>query len=338
MKIDINVSADLSLVKTQAQRAEALGYDGIKIAELEHDPFLPLTLAAECTSRIELMTSVAVAFARNPMSMAHLAHDLNAFSEDRFILGLGTQVKPHVTRRFGMPWHRAPRQMREFINAMHHIFDCWYQGDHLDFQGEYYQHSLMPSTFTPKNSEWGRPRIFLSATGPLMTKVAAEAADGFIMHPFSTEKFIREVNLPAIAAGLAAVEMDRSDFEIDFSPMIASGNSDHEISKAIEIARGRIAFYGSTPGYRMVLDAHGWGELQTELNKLMKQHRSEEMAMLIEDDVLAAFTIVGSPDEVVDEWLRLLGDLIDRTSFNAPSLDDEQIGSIIERLHRKDQS
>lgn len=337
MKIDINVSADLSLVKKQAQRAEALGYDGIKIAELEHDPFLPLTLAAECTSRVELMTSVAVAFARNPMSMAHLAHDLNAFSQDRFILGLGTQVKAHVTRRFGMPWHRAPRQMREFINAMQHIFDCWYQGDRLDFQGEYYQHSLMPSTFTPKNSEWGRPRIFLSATGPLMTKVAAETADGFIMHPFSTEKFIREVNLPAVAAGLGAAEMDRSDFEIDFSPMIATGNSDQEISKAIEIARGRIAFYGSTPGYRMVLDAHGWGELQTELNKLMKQHRSDEMAMLIEDDMLAAFTIVGSPDEVVDEWLQRFGDLIDRTSFNAPTLDDQQIGSIIERLHLNDQ-
>ena len=333
MKVDVSISADLSQVGRQAQRAQALGYDGLKIAELEHDPFLPLTLAAEHTSRIELMTSVAVAFARNPMSMAHLGHDLNAFSQDRFILGLGTQVKPHVTRRFGMPWHRAPRQMREFINAMHHIYDCWYQGDRLDFQGEYYQHTLMPSTFTPKNSKWGRPRIFLSATGPLMTRVAAEAADGFIMHPFTTEKFIREVNLPAVAAGLAAVEMDRSDFEIDFSPLIATGSSDQEINNAIEVARGRIAFYGSTPGYRMVLDAHGWGELQTELNKLMKQHRTEEMAMLIEDDILAAFTIVGSPDEVVDEWVGRFGDLIDRTSFNAGALDDQQVGSILEKLH-----
>ena len=334
MKVDVSVSADLSQVTRQAQRAEALGYDGLKIAELEHDPFLPLTLAAEHTSRIELMTSVAVAFARNPMSMAHLGHDLNAFSQDRFILGLGTQVKPHVTRRFGMPWHRAPRQMREFINAMHHIYDCWYQGDRLDFQGEYYQHTLMPSTFTPKNSKWGRPRIFLSATGPLMTRVAAETADGFIMHPFTTEKFIREVNLPAVAAGLATVEMDRSDFEIDFSPLIATGNSDQEINHAIEVARGRIAFYGSTPGYRMVLEAHGWGELQTELNKLMKQHRTEEMAMLIEDDILAAFTIVGSPDEVVDEWVGRFGDLIDRTSFNAGALDDQQVGSILEKLHQ----
>jgi len=166
-----------------------------------------------------------------------------------------------------------------------------------------------------------------------MTRVAAEAADGFIMHPFTTEKFIREVNLPAVAAGLAAVEMDRSDFEIDFSPLIATGSSDQEINNAIEVARGRIAFYGSTPGYRMVLDAHGWGELQTELNKLMKQHRTEEMAMLIEDDILAAFTIVGSPDEVVDEWVGRFGDLIDRTSFNAGALDDQQVGSILEKLH-----
>jgi probable F420-dependent oxidoreductase len=202
VKIDAGISADMSHVAEEAKRKEAMGYDGIRLSELNHDPFLPLTIAAEHTTSIELITSVAVAFSRNPMSMAHLAHDLNAFSGGRLVLGLGSQVKPHIERRFSMPWHKAARQMREYIAAMQAIFDCWYDGKRLDFVGEYYQHTLMPSTFTPDNTQAGRPRITLSATGPLMTKVAAEVADGMIMHPFNSEKYIREVTLPAITEGM----------------------------------------------------------------------------------------------------------------------------------------
>ena len=333
MKIDATIGADLKKIADQARRLEAIGYNGIKVAELEHDPFLPLTLAAAYTSKIELITSVAVAFARNPMSMAHLAHDLNAFSDGRFILGLGTQVKPHITKRFGMPWHKAPRQMREFINAMHNIFDCWYDGYDLEFEGEYYQHTLMPKTFTPKNIAADRPKILLSATGPLMTKVAAETADGLIMHPFSTEKFIREVNIPAIEVGLQNSDLKREDFTIDFAPLIATGKSDEEINAAKEVARGRIAFYGSTPGYKMVLDARGWGELQPELNFLMKQHRTEEMAALISDEILNEFTIIGSPMEVAAEMLHRFGDIIDRSAFTAPTLSDDAIAEVLAYFH-----
>jgi len=275
MKVDASINADLATVASEARHLEELGYDGIRLAELNHDPFLPLTLAAEHTSRIELLTSVAVALARNPMTMAHIAHDLNAYSGGRLVLGLGSQVKPHIEKRFSMPWYKGAQQMREFIEAMQAIFDCWYDGVPLSFQGEYYQHTLMPKTFTPADTSLGRPRIVLSATGPLMTRVAAEVADGIILHPFTTEQYIREVTLPAIREGLAKTGAKLSVFEIDFAPMIVSGNSEETLDQSRRVARDRIAFYGSTPGYRRVLELHGWGELQAELNFLHKQHRTK---------------------------------------------------------------
>jgi probable F420-dependent oxidoreductase len=264
--------------------------------------------------------------------MAHLAHDLNAFSKGRFILGLGTQVQPHIVKRFGMPWYKAPRQMREFINAMHAIFDCWYEGDKLNFEGEYYRHTLMPKTFQPTNTAYGRPKIYLSATGPLMTKVAAETADGLIMHPFSTERYIREVNLPAIAEGRKKADVAPEDFEIDYAPMIATGQTEEEIEKSIAQVKDRIAFYGSTPGYRMVLELHGWGELQSDLNRLMREHRTSEMAELIDDEILHTFAIVGEHEKIAPEFKRRYGDLIDRSAFLATGLSAENTHSVISQL------
>ena len=315
MKIDAGINADMGTVGEQARRLEAIGYDGLRISELNHDPFLPLTLAAEHTTSIELVTSVAVAFSRNPMSMANLAHDLNAFSNGRLVLGLGSQVKPHIERRFNMPWYKAARQMREFIEAMQAIFDCWYDGERLEFVGEYYQHTLMPSTFTPPNIEAGRPRITLSATGPLMTKVAAEVADGMIMHPFSSEKYMREVTLPAIEAGLAKSGRTLEDFELDYAPIIATGVDEQAIVRAREVARDRIAFYGSTEAYRPVLDVHGWGDLQTELNQLNKRQQQQEMAGLVDDEVLETIAIIGTPEQVIDDMKLRFSDVIGRNWF-----------------------
>ncbi|MEM8489167.1 MAG: TIGR03617 family F420-dependent LLM class oxidoreductase [Bacteroidota bacterium] len=332
MKIDASISGDLKTVAKEAARLESIGYDGLKVAELTHDPFLPLTIAAEHTTRIELITSVAVAFARNPMNMCHLAHDLNAFSEGRFVLGLGTQVRPHIVNRFGMPWHKAPRQMREFLAAMDAIYDCWYNGEPLDFDGEYYRHTLMPKTFTPADTEYGPPDILLSATGPLMTKVAAEAADGLIMHPFSTEKYIREVNLPAIEEGLRNTGRDRERYELDYAPMVVTGDTEEDFERARQAVRGRLAFYGSTPGYRAVLDLHGWGELQPELNRLMKQHRNDEMAELISDEILETFAVVGEPEQVVDEICHRFGGLVDRTAFSIPGMSDERLAELLQRF------
>jgi probable F420-dependent oxidoreductase len=332
LKVDAGLSPDLGTIASQVKLLEDMGYDGAKLAELNHDPFLPLTLAAEHSNKIELLTSVAVAFARNPMSMATVAHDLNAFSRGRLVLGLGSQVRPHIERRFSMPWYKAARQMREFIEAMHAIFDCWYNGDSLDFVGEYYEHTLMPSTFRPENLEAGRPRINLSATGPLMTKVAAEVADGMIMHPFSSEKYIREVTLPAIAEGLAKSQRTLDDFELDYAPIIATGIDEESIARSVEIARDRIAFYGSTEAYRPVFDIHGWGELQVELNMLNKRRESKEMSNLISDEVLHTIAIVGTPQEVVKAMKDRLGDVIGRTGFHVPSLPDEEQKELITAL------
>ena len=334
MKIDAGVSTSLNSIGEEAARLEAMGYDGIRISELNHDPFLPLVLAAEHTQSIELVTSVAVAFSRNPMTMANLAHDLNAFSRGRLVLGLGSQVKPHIERRFSMPWHKAARQMREFIEAMHAIFDCWYDGKRLAFEGEYYQHTLMPSTFTPVNVEAGRPRITLSATGPLMTKVAAEVADGMIMHPFSSAKYIREVTLPAIAAGLERSGRTLSNFELDYAPIVATGVNEASIRKAREIARDRIAFYGSTEAYRPVLDIHGWGDLQVELNRMNKRQQQKEMAALIDDEILETIAIVGTPEEVIDAMRTRFSDVVGRTGFRVPALSDEYQTELLNRLRQ----
>jgi probable F420-dependent oxidoreductase len=332
MKVDANISADMTKTGRQAAHLESLGYDGLRIAELNHDPFLPLAIAAEHTNKVELLTSVAVAFARNPMSMATLAHDLNAFSQGRMVLGLGSQVKPHIERRFSMPWYKAARQMREFIEAMNAIFDCWYDGERLEYIGEYYEHTLMPATFTPENLEFGRPRINLSATGPLMTKVAAEVADGMIMHPFSSEKYIREVTLPAIEAGLAVSGRTLNEFQLDYAPIIATGPNDEAIAQAIEVARDRIAFYGSTEAYRPVLEIHGWGDLQTELNFLNKRQQKEEMARLVDDEVLNTIALIGTPTEVINSMKQRFGDVISRTGFSVPSLPDSDHADLIAQL------
>ncbi len=332
MKIDAPVTADLNRIAEEAQTLENLGYDGLRLAELNHDPFLPLTIAAEHTGTIELVTSVAVAFARNPMSMAQLAHDLNAFSHGRLVLGLGSQVKPHIERRFSMPWHKAAAQMREYLEAMMAIFDCWYDGKRLEYVGEYYQHTLMPSTFTPDNVDGPRPRLVLSATGPLMTKVAAELADGMLMHPFSSEKYMREVTLPAIQAGLDKRGVALQDFALDYAPMIATGETDEDITRAIEHIRGRIAFYGCTVAYKPVLDIHGWGDLQEELIRLNRAHETSAMSELITDEMVETIAITGSPVEVVDKMKARFGGVIHRTGFGGVNLSEETLGEMLSRL------
>ena len=332
MKVDAPIAADLTTVAGNAKHLEQLGYDGLRLAETNHDPFLPLTIAAEHTQHIELVTSVAVAFSRNPMSMAVLAHDLNAFAAGRLLLGLGSQVRPHIERRFSMPWHKAAAQMREFIEAMQAIFDCWYEGKRLEYMGQYYHHNLMPATFTPDNLDAPRPRIILSATGPLMTKVAAEVADGMIMHPFSSEKYMREVTLPAIEAGLANSGRQLSQFALDYAPMIATGLSEETITRAMGVLRDRIAFYGCTVAYKPVLDIHGWGDLQDELIQLNRQHRRADMAALISDEMLTTIGIVGPPEEVIETMKQRFSGLISRTGFTAPDIDDEQLRELLQQL------
>jgi probable F420-dependent oxidoreductase len=198
--------------------------------------------------------------------------------------------------------------------------------------GEYYQHTLMPSTFTPENTDAPRPRIVLSATGPLMTKVAAQVADGMIMHPFSSETYMREVTIPAITDGLRETGRTMEDFDLDYAPMIATGRTDAAIERAIEVVRDRIAFYGCTVAYKPVLDIHGWGALQDELITLNRQHRTRDMTALISDEILETIAIVGAPEQVIDTMKKRFGGLIDRTGFGGIDLADDELGVLLERL------
>ena len=333
MKVDVNVTNDPFSIGDAAQSMERTGYDGIRVSETNRDPFVPLTVAAVETSSIQLVTSVVVAFARNPMSLALQAHELNRLANGRLILGIGSQVKPHIERRFSMPWHKPARQMREFINAMNAIFECWYEGKRLEFHGEYYQHTLMPSTFTPPDTEPAfNPEILLSATGPLMTRVAGEVADGLITHPFSTERYLKEVTIPAVEEGLSKRSKNLDSFQIDYAPMLAIGHTDEELANAVAAVKDRIAFYGCTVAYRPVLELHGWGALQDELIPLNRSHRRSEMVALINEEVLNTIAIVGSPIEVVTEMKRRFAGVVKRTGFGSPVIERDELPELLSVL------
>jgi probable F420-dependent oxidoreductase len=325
MKVDggFGIGGGLEAVVASAQDQEAAGYDGFWTAETSHDPFLPLLLAAEHTTTIELGTSIAVAFARSPMTLANTAYDLQAYS-GRFILGLGSQIRPHITKRFSMPWSSPAARMREMILAIRAIWDSWEHGTKLDFRGDFYQHTLMTPFFDPGPNPNGSPRIFLAGVGPLMTEVAGEVADGFICHGFTTERFLREVTIPALEAGRAKAGKTMEGFEIVGPSFVVTGNSEADISSAARATKQQISFYGSTPSYRPVLDLHGWGGLQDELNTLSKQGRWEEMGTIVDDEILNTFAVVGEPEAVGSELRRRYGDVIQRISFYAPYKGDPE--------------
>ncbi|HVX20135.1 MAG TPA: LLM class F420-dependent oxidoreductase [Acidimicrobiales bacterium] len=318
MKVDGSLRFEDTGIAEQARAAEAAGYAAVWSAETGHDPFLPLAIAAEATERLELGTGIAVAFARNPMNLAAMANDLHLLSEGRFILGLGSQIKAHITKRYSMPWsHPAPR-MREMILAIRAIWECWATGGPLAFRGEFYTHTLMTPFFSAGPNPYGNPKILLAGVGTMMTEVAGEVGDGLLAHPFTTQRYLRDVSLPALVAGAAKAGKGRSDLVVSFPGLIATGTTDEELDKAVTAVRGQIAFYGSTPAYRPVLDLHGWGDLQAELNTLSKRGDWTAMGQLVDDQVLDAFAVVASPGDVGPRVEERYGDLIDRFSFYIP--------------------
>ena len=321
MKVDGNIGLDLTNVAQKAQEVEAQGYTGAWTAETAHDPFLPLLLAAEHTTDLELGTSIAVAFARTPMTLANTAWDLQAYSKGRFVLGLGSQIKPHITKRFSMEWSKPAARMREFVLAMRAIWNTWLTGEKLEFRGEFYTHTLMTPFFTPDKAEldgFGPPKVFLAGVGELMTEVAGEVCDGFICHGFTTEKYLREVTIPALERGRAKAGKTLEGFEIVGPSFVVTGNDDGEMEKAAAGTRQQIAFYGSTPAYKGVLDIHGWGGLQEQLNALSKQGEWVKMGELIDDEILNTFAVVGEPEHIAPELSQRYGDVIQRISFYAP--------------------
>ena len=325
-------SNELAGVGDRAQRLEQDGYSGLLSAETSHDPFLPLALAAQQTERIELMTAIAVGFARNPMVLAHVAWDLQALSGGRFLLGLGSQIQAHVTKRFSMPWSRPAARMEEMIHAIRAIWDAWQIGERLNFRGEFYRHTLMTPMFSPGPIDVPPPPILISAVGPLMTKVAGRAADGLVCHAFQTAEYLRAVTLPNVEAGLAAAGRDRSEFQISMPVFVVSGFREEEVAAKAARTREQIAFYGSTPAYRPVLEHHGWGDAQTELNRLSKRGMWKEMGDVIDDEMLDAFAIVAEPGDVPARIAERFGDSLDRLQFYAGVSDADRWEPILEEI------
>ncbi|MDQ1435695.1 MAG: hypothetical protein QOF59_2511 [Actinomycetota bacterium] len=336
MKVDTGVMApSLSDIGPRARELEELGYDGLLTAETGHDAFLPIALAAEHTERIELATGIAVAFARTPMVLAYTANDLQQMSKGRFVLGLGSQIKPHIEKRFSMPWSHPARRMREYILALQAIWSAWNDQTPLKFDGEFYKHTLMTPFFAPTPNPYGAPKVFLAAVGEMMTEVAGEVADGIIIHGFTTERYVKEVTMPAVERGLKKAGRDRSSFQVSGPLFVVTGTSAEEIAAAATGVKQQIAFYGSTPAYRGVLELHGWGDLQTELNGLSKQGKWVEMGELIDDEVLNTFAVVAGPEGVGEELKRRYGGVVDRCSFYAPyKADPQQWTSVIEDLKK----
>ena len=327
MKIDGGISLNLNNAGTSARSLEEAGYSGGWTAETTHDPFFPLLLAAEHTTNLELGTSIAVAFARNPMTLANIGWDLQSFSRGRFILGLGSQIKPHITKRFSMEWSHPAARMREMVLAIRSIWDTWLTGTPLQFRGEFYRHTLMTPFFTPDrsdNNEWGAPRIFLAAVGELMTEVAGEVCDGFICHGFTTERYLREITIPALQRGRAKAGKSLDGFEIVGPSFVVTGTSASEINLAATSTKQQIAFYGSTPSYRGVLELHGWDDIHAQLNALSKQGKWESMGELVTDEMLNTFAVVGEPEQIAPELHKRYGDVIARMSFYAPYKSDPQ--------------
>lgn len=335
MYVDGAIGFDPSDVVETAGRAEEAGYDGIWTAEVSHDPFIPLAIAAGHTERIELGTGIAVAFARNPMTLAIMANDLQEVSRGRFLLGLGSQIKPHIEKRFSMPWsHPAPR-MRELVLAIRAIWATWADGSRLAFRGDFYRHTLMTPMFDPGPNPYGNPKIFVAAVGTRMTEVAGEVADGLLAHAFTTERYLREVSIPALERGLSISGRTRADIQISYPGMVVTGSSPAELDAAARAVKTQLAFYGSTPAYRPVLELHGWGNLQADLHALSRQGSWEEMANLVSDEMLEAFAVVGTLEELPGKLTARYGDLVDRFTFYAPyDLAPERLAAIVAGFNR----
>lgn len=333
MKVDGGIGS-LGGAAVQAAQLEAQGYDGAFSAEIDHDPFLPLALAAGTTSHIELGTGIAVAFARSPMTVANIGYDLQLLSQGRFILGLGSQIQPHITKRFSMPWSQPAARMREFILAVRAIWSSWNEGVPLRFKGEFYRHTLMTPMFDPGPNPFGTPKVFLAAVGPVMTEVAGEVADGLVAHAFTTPSYFRDVTDPAIARGLARGGRSRAGFEVTIPVFIVAGRDDRELADRARATRQQLAFYGSTPAYKPVLEHHGWGSLSEQLNAASKRGEWEQMAELITDEVLHEFAVVGPPESIAPQIQARYGGLIDRLMFFGVNADTEATAAVSAALRQ----
>jgi probable F420-dependent oxidoreductase len=321
MKIDGPLfSTSLANVRALARDQREAGYDGLYTFDGPYDPFLPLAAVAQPAAEggLELATGVAIAFARNPMIVAQMAHDLHATTGGRFLLGLGSQIKPHVEHRFSMPWGKPVARMKEFVAALRAIFDSWNLGKPLKFQGEFYSHTLMPPMMKQPPTKHGAPPILVAGVGEAMLKAAGEVADGYIVHPFHSMQYLETFATPALNAGRNASGRTAESFQIVAQVLVITGNDDKELARTREAVRHQIAFYASTPAYKPVLDAEGFGDIQEELRLMTKEGRWMEMGGRITDEMLTRFAVIGTPEEAGRELRARYGNIASRIGVGTP--------------------
>jgi len=323
-QVDANLgtgaTGGLAGIRNFAKTAEAAGFNAVWSSEAKHDPFLPLLVAAEATRTLKVGTSIAVAFARSPMTLAQTAYDLQLLTQGRFSLGLGSQVRPHIERRFSMQWSEPAPRMREYVQALKAIWAAWQDGTPLRFVGEHYRHTLMTPFFAPDPHPYGPPPVYVAAVGPGMTKVAGEIADGVILHGFTTSRYVQEISLPAVVSGLRQSNRADGECEVSLMGFVVSGDTDEEMERGANAVRQQIGFYGSTPAYRPVLELHGWSDLADTLADLARQGGDAwaTMGAHIPDAVLEEFAVIAPRNELAVAIRQRFEGLLNRFSFYVP--------------------
>lgn len=314
--MDTQLTAPLGSAAEEASRHRDAGFDGVFTFEGPHDVFFPLVEAAPLG--LDIYTNVAIAFPRSPLHLAHQAWDLQRLSQGHFALGLGTQVRRHIEQRYSATWAAPVARLREQILAIKAIFATWQHDEPLSFDGEFYRHSYMPPLFRPAPLDVGPPPIWAGAVGPRLTRAVAEVADGLLVHPFHSELFLHERTLPGVEDGLATTGRSKESFSVIADVIVCVGRDDTEIATAEAGCRALLAFYGSTPAYAPVLDLHGWGALQPELQQMVRAGRWAELPTRIDDRLLDTLCVRGSPNDVAAQLVGRYGGIADRIGFYLP--------------------
>jgi probable F420-dependent oxidoreductase len=315
-----------------AARAEEMGFDGIGAPELKRDPFVTSTLAAGATSRVRISTSVAIAFPRSPMVVAYQGRNIQDLSEGRFVVGLGTQVKGHIERRFSTTWDSPGPRLREYVESLRAIWDTWQHGTPLNYRGKFYNFTLMTPEFSPPPSDFPPPKVHIAAVNAYNIRLAGELCDGLRVHPFSTPEYTRDIIWPNVRDGAAKSGRSLDDFEMIGTGFIATGPDEETVQKAREDVRYRIAFYASTRTYLPVLEHHGWQDINPKLRDLIAENRWDDLPTAVPDEVLDGFCISGTFDTIVGQIDGRLGGLVDTISLSMPAEPDDRFIAVMDGL------
>ena len=318
-----------------AQRAERLGYDVVQHPERQHNPFLPCVLAADRTTRIGIATNIAVAFARSPMDTAYLAWDLQQLSGGRFSLGLGTQVKGHITRRYSQPWGPPAPRIKEYVAAIRAIWDSWQNGAKLDYRGEHFTVNLMTPYFNPGPIEHPQIPIFVAAVGAIMAKSVGQVCDGLAWHQFHTARYLQEVVVASARAGAQAAGRDPNALQFHGAAFIATGATQSDLERGREAVKKEIAFYASTPAYHPVLALHGWQDVGEKLHQMSRENKWDAMSAEITDEIVDAFAVTADYDHIADKLKERYGAFASGVTFSFPTktpADEERLAAIVQQI------